>query len=56
MKQEISGDVIDLVNKTNIISDKLAFFKSNNSNFRYKIKLTIGKVSKLCLYTERMNF
>ena len=55
MIREIKGDIAELVPKVNILSDRLAWFKKNNKDFNYKIKLTIGKVSKLCLFTEKMN-
>lgn len=55
MQQELKGDLINLIQKVNIISDKLAYFKSNHEDFNYKLKLSIGKESKLWLYTEKMN-
>lgn len=51
MTQIFKGDIIDLVKKSNLISDRLCRFKSTFPNFSYKIKLKIGYNSILIIET-----
>lgn len=54
--KEFEGSLDQLVPKVNIITDKLASFQKEHKDFKYRIKLTIGKItSKLCLSTGKMN-
>ena len=53
MNHILKGDVVELSQKSLIISDKLQHFKRNNNNFDYNIKLTIGKQSQLHICTSK---
>jgi len=43
MTQVFKGDIIDLVEKSNLISDRLYKFKITFPNFNYKIRLNLNK-------------
>lgn len=47
MKIEFRDDIVDNVPRANIISDRLARFKSTFPNFNYKIKLIITKTNSI---------
>ena len=53
MEKNFKGDVVELSQKSLIISDKLQHFKRNNNNFDYSIKLIIGKQSQLQICTHK---
>lgn len=51
MTQIFKGDIIELVEKSSIISDRLYRFKTTFPNFKYKIRLSIGKENILTIET-----
>ena len=53
MEHLIKGDVVELSQKSLLISDKLQHFKRNHNNFDYSIKLTVGKQSQLQICTHK---
>ena len=53
MNQTFKGDIVELSQKSLLISDRLQHFKRNHNNFEYNIKLTIGKQSQLHICTNK---
>lgn len=47
------GNITQLCHKSLLISDRLAYFKSNHPDFKYTIKFTIGKESSLKVCTDK---